>query len=253
MKFVYQYRTSDNAKHSGVIAASDKDAAFALLRAQGIKAFCVEEAPGVLNKLLGKGKRWIAIVLLAVLAIVSVLLFTKTRTKLTSLNERLQTFDSGTRRWPIGDTAVIELGIRTGWSGTFTAEGDRFLASFAIPGVPAAKRSVQEELLRDVLSKETPPLAEDGIESRQMKCIVNQMKREIADLLSTGWTLREVGTALARRQDEEIGYYNRAQVELTTLQQSGASEGAVLELWQRRNDGLRRMGIRTLPYPEDAR
>ena len=44
-----------------------------------------------------------------------------------------------TRRYPIGDAAIIEKGILTGWSDVFEHEGDRFLASFAVPGVKAAQ------------------------------------------------------------------------------------------------------------------
>ena len=42
------------------------EAAYAALRAQGIKAGHVDEAPGVFNKLFGKGKRWMAIAVLVV-------------------------------------------------------------------------------------------------------------------------------------------------------------------------------------------
>ena len=61
MKFNYEYRTSDNVRHTGVIAASDREAAFAALKAQGIRPGCLAEAPGFFNKLFGKGKRWLAI------------------------------------------------------------------------------------------------------------------------------------------------------------------------------------------------
>ena len=69
MKFVYEYRTSDNALHSGRIAALDRDAAFAALKARGIRPARLVEAPGLVNKVFGKGKRWIAIVALSVAAI----------------------------------------------------------------------------------------------------------------------------------------------------------------------------------------
>ena len=66
MKFLYTYRTPDNKQHRGEIAAATKEAAYAALRAQGIKAGHVDEAPGVFNKLFGKGKRWMAIAVLVV-------------------------------------------------------------------------------------------------------------------------------------------------------------------------------------------
>ena len=66
MKFLSEYRTPDNVKHSGTICAADKEAAYAALKRQGIKPCRFAEAPGVFNKLFGKGKRWIAIGVLGV-------------------------------------------------------------------------------------------------------------------------------------------------------------------------------------------
>ena len=57
MKFFYQYRTRDNISHDGEISASTLDDAYAALKAKGIRPGRVVEAPGFLNKLLGKGKR----------------------------------------------------------------------------------------------------------------------------------------------------------------------------------------------------
>ena len=64
MKFIYEYRTSDNVRRSGVIDASDRESAFIALKNQGVRPASMKEAPGIFNKLFGKGKRWIAIVIL---------------------------------------------------------------------------------------------------------------------------------------------------------------------------------------------
>ena len=50
-----------------------------------------------------------------------------------------------TRRQVIGDAAIIEKGIRNGWSDIFKLEGERFLASFAILGVKAGQRNTSEK------------------------------------------------------------------------------------------------------------
>ena len=73
MKFNYEYRTSDNKLHGGVVRAASRDDAFAVLKARGIRPGRVTEASGVFNKLFGKGKRWIAIVALAVALVVAVI------------------------------------------------------------------------------------------------------------------------------------------------------------------------------------
>ena len=59
--------------------------------------------------------------------------------------------DDTTRRQIIGDTAIIEKGIRTGWTDVFELDGERFLASFAIPGVPAGQRSTTVEEIQKAL------------------------------------------------------------------------------------------------------
>lgn len=70
MKFIYQYRTPNNKQHKAFITAPTKEAAYAALKAQGIKPGRVEEAPGFFNKLFGKGKRWMAIGVLGALCFV---------------------------------------------------------------------------------------------------------------------------------------------------------------------------------------
>jgi len=249
VKFTYQYRTSDNARHRGVIAAADRDAAFALLKERGIRAFSVEEAPGVFNKLFGKGKRWLAIGLLAAAAAVLVVLVNRQSNELTTLTTQYASFDSGARRQLIGDPAVIELGIRTGWATVFAHEGDQFLASFAIPGVFSGRVAVEAARLREALACEVGHDEADSIEVRQLKHIVAEMKREINALVADGWTLDEVGDALVRRQREEVQYRERAQNEVEAQVTAGADEATVLALWQQRNAQLRAMGIATLPMP----
>lgn len=64
MKFVYEYRTSDNVRHEATVSAVSRDAAFALLKERGIRPSRIEEAPGFFNILFGKGKRWLVIVIL---------------------------------------------------------------------------------------------------------------------------------------------------------------------------------------------
>ena len=44
MKFLYEYRTSDNVHHDGTINAPDREAAYAALKAQGIRPRCVAVA-----------------------------------------------------------------------------------------------------------------------------------------------------------------------------------------------------------------
>ena len=248
MKFLYTYRTPDNKQHRGEIAAATKEAAYAALRAQGIKAGHVDEAPGVFNKLFGKGKRWIAILVLGALCLVLAIALGRARTPAApSVGAGL---DSTTRRQVIGDTAVIEKGIRTGWAEVFPEEGERFLASFAIPGVPAGQRNTKVEEIEAALSRRIEQTAADGIEARQIKAMVEGMKGELRQFLADGGTIVEYGEELVKRQEEELGYYTRAKAEIESAKKSGMSDAQVTELWEKRNAALRRMGVKLVPLPE---
>lgn len=74
MKFLYQYKTRENERRDGVIFAPNRDAVYAQLKKQGIRPFCVELAPGLLNTLQRPGKRGYAIIFLAFALIATLVL-----------------------------------------------------------------------------------------------------------------------------------------------------------------------------------
>lgn len=244
MKFLYEYRTPDNAKHNGVICASDREAAYAALKKQGIKPSRFSEAPGLFNKLFGKGKRWMAIGVLAVAATVSTFLaFSKGGAASTmGVDEML---DSTMRRQVIGDALVVEKGIKTGWSDVFALEGERFLASYAIPGAAPAVRATSEEEVRKALAVSRPePGASRSLEERQIRAMVEGMKQELREYLADGGTIAKYGRRIVRRQQEEIGYYNRVKNEIENATKAKMTDAALEELWEQRNTVLRKLGIK---------
>lgn len=243
MKFLYEYRTKDNELKNGSINAATRDAAFQVLKASGIRPARMIEAPGVLNKILGRGKRWLVIAALGVLCIVLIAIIRSTPSTYTSL-------DAAARRQVIGDVAVIEKGIRTGWADVFPEEGERFLASFAIPGVPAGQRNTNEEEIRRALDRRIEVSKDDTIEARQIKLMVEGMKQELRDYLAAGGRIVDYGVRLVRRQEEELSYYNRAKTEIENAKKSGMNQAQLEELWEKRNAALRRMGVKLVPLPE---
>lgn len=252
MRFTYEYRTSDNALHKGVIDAVDRDAVYSALRSQGIKPSRVEEAPGFLNKLFGKGKRWMAIVALSLALAAALVAYVKISRQPRSsfpVPSSLNPSDT-TRRQIIGDTAIIDKGIRTGWSDVFPDDGERFLASFAVPGVPAGLRNTSEAEIRAALDRQLPPSADDSLEARQIKAMVEGMKAELREYLADGGTIVQYGQAIVARQEQELGYYNRAKAELEAAAQGDMPDDDLEALWEQRNASLRRMGIRLVPMPE---
>ena len=250
MKFLYEYKTSDNERREGQLSAASRDAAYAELKRQGIHPSKVVLAPGFLNRISSFGKRWLAIAVLTVLCLM--LAITVGRGVLTAPQPSSVevSLDSLVRRQMIGDTAIIEQGVRDGWANVFPEEGERFLASFAIPGVPAGQRNTSEEEIRAALARKVGSTEEDGIEVRQIKAMVEGMKNELREFLADGGTVVEYGKELVRRQEQELGYFNRAQNELKAARKSGTPESAVIELWKMRNSKLRRMGIKLVPLPE---
>ena len=250
MKFHYEYRTPDNAKHNGVICASDREAAYAELKKQGIKPSRFAEAPGFFNKLFGKGKRWIVIGVLGVLCLVLgylVILAQSTKRQAQSI---IVSFDTTTRRQPIGDQAVIEKGIATGWSEVFPQEGERFLASFAVPGAPAGLRNTTEDEIRAALTRKVEATAEDAIEVRQIKAMVEGMKNELRNFIAAGGSIRQYGRRLVQRQNEEISYFTRAQNEIDQAAARNVPREQLISEWEKVNERLRRMGIGSVPMPK---
>ena len=150
----------------------------------------------------------------------------------------------------IGDTAVIEKGIRDGWAEVFTEEGERFLASFAIPGVPAGQRNTTEAEISAALSRKVEVKPEDGIEARQIKAMVEGMKAEARRFVSKGGSIAAYGRKLVRRQEEEIAYYNRAKAEIENAQKAKMPTSQLSALWEKRNESLRQIGVRLVAMPE---
>lgn len=258
MKFLYEYQDKANKRHSGTLRASTRAAAYAALKAQGIKPIRCDAAPGLINAIVGKGKRWLAIGVLVCIVGIAGSLYLRATRDLNSV-ESSETFralrdieTSTTRRQLVGDAAVIEKGIRTGWKDVFSDEGERFLASYAVPGYFSGLRSTSEEVLKRTLelSDLSPsPSKEDSLEARQIRAMVKGMKDELRRFIANGGTIVEYGQRLVARQETEIKYFNIAQKDLEVAIEGGKSEAEVMALWERHNASLRKMGIRTVPCP----
>lgn len=256
MKFLYEYRTSDNAKHAGVISASSREAAFAALRAQGIRPSVVTEAPGLFNKLFGKGKRWIAIVaLLFVVAVLSyVLIRTKSEAVVVAGAVSYTRADGSVvpieRRQIWGDEAVIELASSKNWRVIFENPANRLLSLFAQPGYmvpvfPRIPESIHDDFDR-ALKEKMVVAPNDLDEYKQMRCIVAGMKDELRAYLAAGGTLDGYLKRLIARQREESDFVNRAKADLDRRIEKGED---ALSVWQETNKVLREQGLKSVPMP----
>lgn len=262
MKFIYEYRTSDNVRRSGVIDASDRESAFIALKNQGIRPASMKEAPGIFNKLFGKGKRWIAIVILSCLCFLLLVWMFREKGKTKALQESqeaevgvtLNVADEGgyarsiERRQIWGDSAIIEDAARKNWKVIFSNPAERLLALFAQPGrsvqMPILPSSLEQDM-QLALKNRTKILADDLEEYKQMKCIVAGMKEEVSEYLSSGGNLRGYIMRLVERQKDEVAILEN---ERKSLQEAIKVPGVNIdELWMKSNQQLRSLGLPTIP------
>ena len=276
MKFTYAYKTSDGRRHEAAIDAESREAVFESLRAEGIRPIKVVAADG--SKANGEesrqGSRLSVRVLLVLsvpfvlsLAFVAWLALHGGSAALSGppgqLNAAQSFLTSQTRRYPIGDAAVIEKGILTGWSEVFPEEGERFLASFAIPGVKAGQRNTTADELLAAINRpstrstpstrlKTPPSTRPSLEAEQIISMVEGMKAEARAYIKAGGSIVEYGKRLTERQDAEIAIYERAKADFEAARKT-KSEGELLAYWENINDKLRNLGIRLIPLENQAK
>jgi hypothetical protein len=154
------------------------------------------------------------------------------------------------RRQVIGDAAIIEKGIRNGWADVFQLEGERLLASFAIPGVKAGQRNTSEKEFTAALENKCIVADSDCLEARQIKAMVEGMKNEARRYLAAGGSIVEYGKRLTERQDAEIAVYNRVKADLEKARTT-MTESTFMTYWEKRNDELRNLGIKTIGLSDE--
>jgi len=242
VKFRYEYRTKDNEIHRGEIAAVDRDAAFAALKAQGIKASRMEEAPGFFNKLFGKGKRWIGIAVLGVGCLVLWLVLENTKEELVDATR----MDEAVPRHQIyGDPEVVsKFGTYDGLQSVLANEGDALLGCFAQPSKVAetGDRKFKDDVLNAAMTNTLKIVSSDGREVRELKQIVNWIRAEMIayvnnpnDHRDRKKKLQSYMQRLVQRTAEEKRIYQMIEQELkNTDNESVRSE---------RNAKLRRLGL----------
>lgn len=262
MKFTYAYKTSDGRRHEASMEAGSREAVFEALRAQGIKAIKVVAADG--SKANGastdgggrRGRRRLVIAALSLLLIVALsggAAWVVAGRRAASADGAAQSFlTARTRRQVIGDLAVIEKGVNTGWADVFEHEGERFLASFAIPGVRAGQRNTTEEELLAAINRPSPrPARQDRfpLEAEQIVSMVEGMKAEARAYIRAGGSAVGYGRRLTERQDAEIAIYNRVRSEAEAARKTMPAD-AFEAFLDERNDELRNLGIRPVTLDE---
>ena len=256
MKYTYAYKTSDGTRHEAAMEAESRDAVFAALRARGIKAIKVVAADGskANGEVRGVRKRAVAaLVVLAAVVVGVVAYFQGTRTGAAlaanpaAVSPRHQIY---------GDPAIMEGFERGDFAAHLPRVGDQMLAVFAQPGklmcakganprrIDEKSYAAFEAYVSNELAAESDIVldAADSREITELKQIVNGMREEMREYLANGnGTPRSFWRRLNERTAQEIQIYERTRREL----EKETSE----EVWEQKNDALRRLGLRTIPNP----
>ena len=76
------------------------------------------------------------------------------------------------------------------------------------------------------------------------------MKNEARRYIAAGGTIVEYGKRLTERQDAEIAVYNRVKADLDKARKT-MPESAFMSYWEKRNDELRNLGIKTVGLSDE--
>lgn len=247
MKYHYAYRDKNNERHDDVIVAASTDDAFKKLRAQGLRPFFVELAPGAWNRLQSFGKRGLALAVLVVVVVTAAFVIVAQKREMTEA--ALSAVAPMARHQIYGDPVLMEDLERTDFADVFAHLGERVLARYAQPGHATLRAlkpdSAEAESLRTCLDSPIDISESDSREVQELKRVVLGMKDELRAYLADG-----VGTPetylrrLVERLREEIAIRSRVETELQGEKDPNAINKA--------NAQLRALGLRPIPKHRDA-
>ena len=80
--------------------------------------------------------------------------------------------------------------------------------------------------------------------------MVAWMKNEARRYIAASGSIVEYGKRLTKRQDAEIAVYNRVKADLDKARKTMKDE-EFMTYWEKRNDELRNLGIKTVGLGED--
>ena len=257
MKYTYFYKTGDGVRHAAEMDAESREAVFAALRANGIKAIKVVAADGskANGEVRGVRKRVAAGIAVSAALFVGLLTYTATlrlRPAPSSLPPH-----AAPRHQIYGDPAVVGEFACGHFDAVLSNRTDRILAWFAQPGRVSCPKGVNPlqmpEEFADAASGLTDAAgrlvlleiaADEPREVRELKQIVNGLRAELQLYLANGnGTPRSYWRRLVERTEKEMRIYERTRRELENETSA--------ETWERKNAALRQLGLRSIPNPNE--
>ena len=261
MTYTYAYKTSDGVRHEAAMDAESREAVFAALRTQGIKAIKVVAADGskANGEIRGVRKRVVMVIVVIAAVVVGIAAFFLGESNNRTIKQSNNSL-SAPRHQIYGDPVIVGAFERGDFGDALTNKADRMLAWFAQPGKLMSPKGVDPRRmagefaatycnmspdLREVSGTSCQFLPDDSREVRELKQIVNGMREEMRAYLANGnGTPRSYWRRLIERTQQEMQIRERTRREL-----EHEKDAAV---WEGKNEALRRLGLRTIPNPKDA-
>lgn len=234
MKYQYLYQTKDNENRSGWISARNREAAYALLRKQGIRPYRIVGDDPV------NWRPWAVGGVLALFAAAAAV------SAVVAFRAHDDTRPRG-REQLYGDRAVIAEGVFSEWAGVLESPLDRFLAAYAQPGasvLPPLLSAAEQESFQSELAKPVRYVDGERMEHRQLKNIIAGLRDEMRAHLAAGETVGQYMDFLEERQQEEREFRDKAVESLSRVPQSH-----LYQAWQGVNARLRERAMQPLPLP----
>ena len=208
-EWCYSYRSSENKPLEGRVRARSRDDAFVILKSRGINPFRVELAPGFLNRVCSLGRRWLAIAVLSVLAVLFAVLSYMSRRDAQAIVQTARNRMEALPRQRIPGMPP-DLAIRL--QSIFPYESERFMALCAEPGIVPLDCGLPTPGLGDLseaLSHEIVLSEGDEEWVATLKRVVIGMKDDAALLVKKGKSPEDIKIWLSERQKMELTYRNQ--------------------------------------------
>ena len=243
--------------------AESREAVFAALRAQGIKAIKVVAADGskANGEVRGVRKRVLVLSALCLVLSAALVVWAFVFGGRGAPGGRALPLNTAPRHQIYGDPVIVERFERGDFGDALTNRADRMLAWFAQPGKLMCPRGVDPRRMAGEFAEaycprssfltsgqETASTLTSGgdtlREVRELRQIVNGMREELREYLANGnGTPRSYWRRLLQRTQQEMQICERTRRELEN-ERSAA-------VWEEKNEALRRLGLRPIPNPRD--
>ncbi len=260
MKYAYAYKTPDGARHEEEIDAPSREAAFAALRARGVRPIKVvardgSKANGEVRGLRKRAVAWIVAGAVGIAGTVAFFMGQETAVRDGIVVAKSNAPITAEMKRPLARQQI--QGNRQRLEALpkdfFSSPAEAWLARFAEPGraVPDADDAPDEAEFRRALTLPIRIRSDEFTEHIDLKRIVAEIKHEAKAYLDGGGTVADYLSELRKRQQTEVSYRENADKRLAELLKDGENLSKAYDFWLKANATLGTYGIHPLPLPDE--